>query len=351
MKKRFFAALLAATMVLSFGACGSKEAKVTLGEYKGMELTNISDSEFQEFYDQLITEQSGYEAVDRAAALGDQVNIDYKGVITETGVAFDGGTATGYDLVLGSGSFIDNYEEQIVGHSAGETFDVNVTFPEDYKKEDLQGVPATFTVTLNKVSEYKTFELTVDYVKENSEFETVEEFLASLREYVNLQNFPTQIEKKLLEICTVDNLPKAELTDRTETMYNYYSNYFAQMAASYGLDAATLMSYMGFADDAALRTYAETQATNALKVAYIVREITDKENLYLDQDAYNERVELYADHYEYDNVEEFVKAYGEQNISDSVYSTVVYNYIIENAKRVDAVEEATEGTTEGTTEE
>ena len=100
---------------------------------------------------------------DRAAADGDTVNIDYSGAMD--GEVFDGGTAEGYDLTLGSGRFIDGFEEQIVGHTPGETFDLTVTFPEDYDATDLAGKDAVFTVTLNDISETQSPELTDDFVK------------------------------------------------------------------------------------------------------------------------------------------------------------------------------------------
>src|SRR5699024_9878611 len=118
----------------------------------------------------------------RAAADGDTVNIDYTGTID--GVAFDGGSATGDSLTLGSGRFIDNFEEQIVGHMPGETFDVTVTFPEDYGNEELNGKEAVFETTLNYIAETSLPELTDDWVTSNLNTQLGITSVEGLRSYV-----------------------------------------------------------------------------------------------------------------------------------------------------------------------
>ena len=121
------------------------------------------------------------DVTDRAAQSGDWVNIDYTG--TMDGTAFDGGSATGYDLELGSGSFIgangdyQGFEDQIVGHNTGEEFDITVQFPENYQSSDLAGKPANFHIVLNKIYQKVTPELTDEWVVNNSESsKTVDEY-------------------------------------------------------------------------------------------------------------------------------------------------------------------------------
>ena len=133
------------------------------------DLGQVSDDDINDYIDSNVLSNfaTTNEVKDRAAADGDTVNIDYVGRID--GVAFDGGDTkgSGADLTLGSGTYIDNFEDQIVGHTPGETFDVTVTFPEDYGNEDLNGKEAVFETTLNYIKESVTPELTDDWVKEN----------------------------------------------------------------------------------------------------------------------------------------------------------------------------------------
>ena len=143
MKKKM-AVVLGLVAIMSLTACGSTKGAVnykkymTLGEYKGIEYvkadTKVTDDEVQEQLDSFVASLASTEEVDRAAKDGDTVNIDYAGTIDD--VAFDGGTSEAYDLVLGSRSFIEGFEEQLVGASAGDEVSVKVTFPEDYDNEE-----------------------------------------------------------------------------------------------------------------------------------------------------------------------------------------------------------------------
>ena len=129
--------------------------------------TTVSDSDIDNYISNNILSnyKTTNEITNRAAENGDTVNIDFAGSID--GVAFDGGTGSDYDLTLGSGTFIDGFEDQIVGHMPGETFDVNVTFPDDYQATNLAGKDAVFATTLNYINEDVTPDLTDDWVSSN----------------------------------------------------------------------------------------------------------------------------------------------------------------------------------------
>ena len=152
MKKRVIAVLAAVLMTASLAGCGSGKLSndyVTVNKYKGLEVTEVAknevsdDSVEQEVQSRLEAAATEQDVTDRAAQSGDWVNIDYTGTLD--GVAFDRGTATGYDLELGSGSFIgangdyQGFEDQIVGHNTGEEFDITVQFPDSYQSSDLAG--------------------------------------------------------------------------------------------------------------------------------------------------------------------------------------------------------------------
>mgnify|MGYP000322831125 FL=1 len=179
---------------------------------------------------------------DRAAADGDTVNIDYVGTVD--GVAFTGGTYSGYSLTLGSGSFIDGFEDQIVGHKPGETFEVNVTFPDGYSDSTdaegnavvLSNKKAVFSVTLNYISEEILPELTDAWVEENFSstdgVHTVEDLRAEYQKMLYQNNLNTAVMDYLLANSTFKDLPK-EVTDY---QVNQCLNYYYTMAQHYGYD-------------------------------------------------------------------------------------------------------------------
>ena len=179
---------------------------------------------------------------DRAAADGDTVNIDYVGTVD--GVAFTGGTYSGYSLTLGSGSFIDGFEDQIVGHKPGETFEVNVTFPDGYSDSTdaegnavvLSNKKAVFSVTLNYISEEILPELTDAWVEENFSstdgVHTVEDLRAEYQKMLYQNNLNTAVMNYLLANSTFKDLPK-EVTDY---QVNQCLNYYYTMAQYYGYD-------------------------------------------------------------------------------------------------------------------
>lgn len=157
--------------------------EVVLGDYKGLEIEAVPDEVSDEMIENEIDKQRHLNARhinidDRAAEDGDKVNIDFEGKVD--GEVFEGGSAEDQELELGSGSFIPGFEEAIVGHEIGETFDIDVKFPEDYFNEDLKGKDAVFTITLNSIAVEELPEVDDEFIKDISEFDTVEEYKADL---------------------------------------------------------------------------------------------------------------------------------------------------------------------------
>ena len=199
--------------------------------------------EVQSQIDNLLSQNTTTQQVtDRAAADGDTVNIDYAGTVD--GVAFTGGTYSGYSLTLGSGTFIDGFEDQIIGHTPGETFDVNVTFPDGYSDSTdsegnavvLSNKKAVFSVTLNYISEEVLPELTDAWVDENfgtsDDIHTVEDLRALYQKMLYESNLSDAVMSYLLENSTFKDLPK-EVTDY---QVNQCLNYYYTMANYYGYD-------------------------------------------------------------------------------------------------------------------
>ena len=156
--------------------------EVTLGDYKGLEVekteASVTDEQVQAELDRMAQNVASTETVDRAAQMGDTANIDFEGF--DNGVPFNGGKGDNFDLKLGSGSFVPGFEEQIVGMTAGEEKDIDITFPEDYHAE-LAGKPVVFHVKLNKVTETVIPAQDDEFAKDVSEFETLDALKADIR--------------------------------------------------------------------------------------------------------------------------------------------------------------------------
>lgn len=183
---------------------------------------------------------------------GDVVNIDYTGTID--GTEFDGGSAQGYDLTIGSGSFIDNFEQQLIGTHPGDQMTVNVTFPEEYPNNpDLAGKPAAFAVTVNGIKELPEF--TDEFVKANlsENAQTVEEYKQYLKDTNYKNNLASAVSKYISDNISADNYPTAylkQLKALQMTLNEEEFNYMAQMYAQYGMNFSygSVMEYKGAAN-------------------------------------------------------------------------------------------------------
>ncbi len=203
MTKRLIAAATVCALAVSVIGCGSNsgsvnkirsydvEKYVTLGDYDGMEVEvagdfEVSDEDVVDYINGMLSYYPSYEDTDKQTVEdGDCVNIDYEG--KKDGVAFDGGTAQGYVLEIGSNTFIDGFEEGLIGVNVGETVDLNLTFPEDYQSADLAGADVVFTVTVNKIVkkvETTYDQLTDEYVSDNLNYESVDALYNDTKSYM-----------------------------------------------------------------------------------------------------------------------------------------------------------------------
>ncbi len=175
--------------------------EVTLGDYKGLEVEKaeavVTDEQVQAELDRMAQNVASTETVERAAEMGDTANIDFEGF--DNGVPFDGGKGNNFDLKLGSGSFVPGFEEQIVGMTAGEEKDIDITFPEDYH-EGLAGKPVVFHVKVNKVTVTNVPAKDDEFAKDVSEFETLDALRADIREKA-LETAQKQIDAAFEQAC------------------------------------------------------------------------------------------------------------------------------------------------------
>ena len=218
------------------------------------------------------------EVTDRAAKMGDSVNIDFDGSVD--GVPFDGGKAEGFDLKLGSGQFIPGFEEQVAEHSIGDEFDVNVTFPAEYHAEELAGKPAVFKVKLNGIKESELPALDDEFAKDVSEFDTLDEYKADIRAKMQERNekaaeneFEDKLIDTLIEKMEAD-IPEVMFVEETENFYRDYENRMRMQ----GLDIDTYFKYTGMTADT-LKAQLRPQAEKQVKVRLILETIAKREKI------------------------------------------------------------------------
>ena len=284
--------------------------EVTLGQYKGLEVekaeVSVSDEQVQAELDRMAQNVASTETVERAAEMGDTANIDFEGF--DNGVAFEGGKGDNFDLKLGSGQFVPGFEEQIVGMTAGEEKDIDITFPENYHA-DLAGKPVVFHVKLNKVTVTNVPEQDDEFAKDVSEFDTLEALKADIRAKAqeqaekNAQSaFENAAVEKAAENTTVD-MPKALVEAELDTQMERFA-YQLQMSG-YSMEQYAKM--MG-GDVNTMRNAFRPAAEKQAKISVTLEKIVEAEGLTVTDEEIEEEFKSLAEQYqlELDKVKEMV---------------------------------------------
>ena len=284
--------------------------EVTLGQYKGLEVekaeATVTDTQVQAELERMAQNVASTETVERAAEMGDTANIDFEGF--DNGVPFEGGKGENFDLKLGSGQFVPGFEEQIVGMTAGEEKDIDITFPEDYH-ENLAGKPVVFHVKLNKVTVTNVPELDDEFAKDVSEFDTLEELKADIRAKALEQaekriasDFENAAVEKAAENTTVD-MPKALVENELDTQMERFA-YQLQMSG-YSMEQYAKM--MG-GDVSTMRNAFRPAAEKQAKISVTLEKIVEVEGLTVTDEEIEEEFKSLAEQYqlEVDKVKEMV---------------------------------------------
>ena len=309
--------------------------EVTLGDYKGLEVekaaAEVTEEQVEAELNRMAENVASIETVERAAEIGDTLNIDFEGF--DNGVAFEGGKGDNFDLVLGSHSFVPGFEEQLVGMNAGEEKDIDITFPEDYHKE-LAGKAVVFHVKANKVSVKNVPALDDAFAADASEFNTLEELKNDIRAKAldaaekQLQSaFEQAAVEKAADNTTVDMpeaLVESELDNQMERfayqlqMSGYSVEQYAQMM---GGDLKTMRN--------AFRPAAEKQA----KITVTLEKIAEVENITVSDEEMEEEFKKLAEQYqlELDKVKEMVPA---EEIKTSLETRKAVKVIVDAAVAV-----------------
>lgn len=348
--KILLAATMCCTMLLAVG-CGKKENTkdyskyVELGEYKNIEVTLEStdvtkDEVTKEINTRLQNASTKKEVKDRKVVDGDVVNIDYVGKVD--GKEFDGGSAEGYNLTIGSKTFVDNFEEQLIGSKPGDVVEVKVTFPKDYKEESLANKEATFTVTVNHIVETVVPKLTDKWVAKTTsdEIKTVKEYKTSVEAELKKEKEEAAATKKTADVLTkiVDNskingYPQDEIDAYVNNMRSMYEQYAAMMQ----IDFETYLGYMDMTEEdfsKEMKTLAE--ATIARQM--VCKLIAKAEGMTVSDEEYKTGLEDYVKQYSNDSVtytaESFEEQYGKDVITENILLEKVLDFITENAVEV-----------------
>ena len=306
---------------------------VTLGQYTSLtypeEVTSVKEEDIQTRIDSIMSSHTyTNEVTDRAVQDGDTLNIDYVGKVD--GVAFEGGSTdgNGTQVTIGVTSYIDDFLEQLIGHRPGETFDIEVTFPDPYENNpDLAGKDAVFTVTVNHIVETYTYELTDDFVADNLQADYGYTSIADMREKIAADLHDTQVYnymiETVLENCPVSEVPQ-KLVDNEITITVKQLKY---QALQYNMDASTLFTYYyGVADEDAFRTTYEEDIRERISQYLVMMAIAEDAGLIAtEQDV----KDYFLEEMDTEDYSEYVKNYGYGYIYRAVTINNVGNYLQE----------------------
>ena len=311
--------------------------EVELGQYKGLEIEKTDDTVTDEDLNKAIEQEQKRNArlvtvTDRQAAEGDTVVIDFDGSVD--GVHFDGGKAEDYSLKLGSHSFIEGFEEQIIGHSTNDEFDINVTFPENYGSAELAGKPAVFAIKVKEIKAEELPELDDEFASEVSEFDTLEEYKADLLK--KLETEKINRNKAIKENRVVDKAiesSKVDLPDlMVETKIDSTINDYTRQMQSQGMTLEDYMKYTGMTMEK-LREQVKPQAEKDLKTGLILEAIAKAENFTVDDKEIEDELQKMADSYQMklDDIKKYMTDADKVNIGENLKIQKAVQLLVDNA--------------------
>ena len=327
-----------------FEATVTVEPEVKLGDYKGLEIekqdSELTDQDLQDEIDHSLGHLADMVVKeDGAVEEGDTVNIDFDGYVD--GEQFEGGQADGYDLEIGSGSFIPGFEDQLVGVKTGEEKDVVVTFPEEYHAEELAGKEATFKTKVNEIKYKEVPELTDEIANElDSDANSVDEYKENLRKRLSEQKAQDaeNVEKeeainKVTENTTID-IPQAMIDTELDRMVQE----FGQRIQQQGLDLQTYFQISG-QDESQLREQMKDDAEQRVKTNLTLSAIADEENIKVTDEDIDKELEKMSSQFNI-SVEDIKQTLGNTDIiKNDVRIQKVIDLLRDNAKYVDSAKE------------
>lgn len=306
---------------------------IKLGKYKGIEVqveqVQVTDEDIDvniqmDLYDNGITP---VDVTDRPVKLGDTINIDFVGY--HNGEAFDGGSAEGYVLTVGSGAFIDGFEEQLIGAALNKEIEVNVVFPEYYSNTTLAGQPATFKVIVNNI---QYFELTEDFIVNTMGFDNEEAYRENIYQEL-LAYYADDIASKKENDVYNAVIKGSEIT-LPDNLVAYYESdiktLYTNIAASYGYDFETFLTLSGSSIedfDADAKTYAKNMATREL----IIKAISNAESMEITEEEFQKQIAEYVEQYGYESNEEFLENADIDVLKEDILFDKIIDFLVAEA--------------------
>lgn len=314
--------------------------EVTLGEYKGVEVegakADVTDEDVQNELKKVQEQNSRLVAVeDRPVADGDQTVIDFEGFVD--GTPFEGGKAEDYTLVIGSHSFIDTFEDQLVGKNAGDEVEVNVTFPEEYHAKELAGKPAVFKVKIKEIKSKELPELNDEFASEVSEFETLDAYkedlqkkLAETKEKQASAENENKVVQKVVDNATMD-IPAPMVDQQVTNMINDY----ARRMQSQGLSLDQYLQFTGTTLDQ-LKDQMKPQAESRIRARLVLEAVAKAENIEVSEETVEAELKKMAETYKME-VEQVKNIMGEDGLKQMKEDMAVQeaaDFLVAQAKLV-----------------
>ena len=312
--------------------------EVKLGKYLGVQVTKIDTSVSDEEVEAAVEKERNNNArtvtvTDRPIANGDTAVIDFEGFVD--GVAFEGGKGENHPLEIGSHSFIDTFEDQLVGKNAGDEVEVNVTFPEKYQAADLAGKPAMFKVKIHEVKCKELPELNDEFAQDVSEFDTLEEYKADVKKHLEVEKEneakktkEDEAIQKIIDKSTME-IPEAMIETQCENMVNE----FAQRLAQSGLSMEQYMQFSGLTLDK-LKEQVRPEAETRIKSSLVLEQIAKDEKIEITDEELDAEIEKMAAQYgmEADKLKEYIGDNEKESMKRDLAVTKAVDLIMENVK-------------------
>ena len=325
---------------LIYTATVAVKPEVTLGEYKGIEVekasAEVSDEDIEAELKKVQEQNSRLITVeDRAVEDGDQTVVDFEGFVD--GTPFEGGKGEDYPLTIGSHSFIDTFEEQLIGKNIGEECEVNVTFPEEYHAKELAGKPAVFKVTVKEIKRKELPELNDEFAGEVSEFETLEEYKNDVKAKLSLtkqKEAATENENhvvdKVVENATMD-IPEPMIDSQVNNMVNDY----ARRMQSQGLSLEQYMQFTGMTIDT-LKEQMKPQAVERIQTRLVLEAIVKAENITVSDEAVEKEIADMAESYKMEvaQIKEYMGENGIEQMKEDLAVQEAVDFLVAEAKLV-----------------
>ena len=307
-----------------FEAVVATKPEVELGQYKGVEVTKAvteaTDADVEEELKRVQDQNSRTVAVtDRAVKDGDNTVIDFEGFVD--GVAFEGGKGTDYPLTIGSHSFIDTFEDQIIGMNIGDEKEINVTFPEEYHVDDLKGKPAMFKVSVKEIKEKQLPELNDEFAQDVSDFDTLAEYKDDLKNKIaDRKSREAKAKQEDEAIAKIIESSKMDIPDAmVDTQVNRMVEDFAQRLQQQGLSVEQYFQYTGMTADKIMEEM-KPEAVKRIQSRLVLEAVVKAENIETSDEEFEAELKKMAEAYkmELDQIKEFMGDYEKKQIKEDL---------------------------------